>query len=134
MVEGGKVIVSFTYGCACHDLSLIIKDTFKIDEVKVLFKVVVTMSSYFKARHRANHLLRIESEKQTTVLQTIKTICPTKWNGCSVMSKAYLDYRTAFFDCRQAILDCRQAISNIFCNEMTKPLDKELLLDITDSK
>lgn len=119
-IDGGVRVAVFAYGCACHGLSLVIKDIVKIPPFKDLFKKIVLIASYFKNTHLANHLLELERKKLTPTPKTIKTFSLTRWNGCAVMMRS--------------VLDCRQAITHVFSNELTKPSNEEQLLDISDIK
>lgn len=118
--EGGELVSVFAYGCACHALSLIIKDILKIDSIKQVFDNVLLMASFFRNTHLANHLLEVERKNLNPTPKSIKTFSPTRWNGCSVMFRS--------------VLDCRQAITHVFTNEMTKPTNDGQLLDISDRK
>lgn len=53
-LEEGKKVVTFAYGCACHALSLFIKDMITLDNFKDVFKSALNMASYFKKVHLAN--------------------------------------------------------------------------------
>ena len=116
--EGGIKFVNYAYGCACHALSLCIKDLLKINRYSKTFKEATKVAYYFRGTHLGGKQLDLEREKISPKPQTVKTFPKTRWNGASVMINS--------------LIDNKETITTLFTKEFLKD-SEESLLDIHET-
>lgn len=81
-LPGGKFVWLIAYGCACHELSLIIKKITNFAVYKDLFKKVITIDSNNKKTTLPFTCFMLEAEKMNLDSRKTKTFSVTQCNGC----------------------------------------------------
>lgn len=116
--EGGSSVACFGIGCACHGLSLVIKDSFRHRKAAKVLKLGTKLAHYFKNVHLAGQQLEEERRKVVPRSVTVKTFSKPRWGGAAYMFRS--------------LLSNKAQMRAVFNNDRMRPRSQRLLDVLTN--